>query len=60
MSSTIIILIQFKKITALSTGDGHIIYISPVYWENLANLPPPFSISTTQLPASQHGAGKDQ
>jgi hypothetical protein len=59
-SSSIIMLILFEPITALSSGAGHIIYISPVYRENLADLPPAFSINTTQLPASQHGAVKNQ
>jgi len=60
MSSNIIILILFEAITASPSRDGCITYIPPVYWENLADLPPAFFISATQLPASQHGAGKDQ
>ena len=35
----------FKPVTALTAGDGHIIYISPVYREKLAGIRSAFHIS---------------
>ncbi len=52
--------VLLEIITALTPGDCYIFYISAIYGEDPADLQPTSAVNTTQLPARQQRAGKDQ